>query len=59
VTSTRSAFETVFDPATRRLRVVLADDSVLLREGLIRLLEEAGCTIVAAVGDGGALIVTL
>jgi DNA-binding NarL/FixJ family response regulator len=29
---------------------------VLLREGLIRLLEEAGCTVVAAVGDGGALV---
>jgi DNA-binding NarL/FixJ family response regulator len=56
VTATRLATETAFDPATRRLRVVLADDSVLLREGLIRLLEEAGCTVVAAVGDGGALV---
>ncbi len=41
---------------TRRLRVVLADDSVLLREGLIRLVEEVGCTVVAAVGDGDALV---
>jgi DNA-binding NarL/FixJ family response regulator len=40
----------------RRLRVVLADDSVLLREGLIRLVEEAECTVVAAVGDGDALV---
>lgn len=38
------------------MRVVLAEDSVLLREGLIRLLDEAGCTIVAAVGDGDALV---
>ena len=37
------------------MRVVLAEDSVLLREGLVRLLEEAGCAVVAAVGDGDAL----
>jgi DNA-binding NarL/FixJ family response regulator len=33
------------------VRVVVADDSVLLREGLVRLLAEAGCEVVAAVGD--------
>jgi DNA-binding NarL/FixJ family response regulator len=38
------------------MRVVLAEDSVLLREGLIRLLTEAGCTIAEAVGDGDALV---
>ena len=38
------------------MRVVLAEDSVLLREGLVRLLEEAGCQVVAAVGDGPALV---
>ncbi len=38
------------------MRVVLAEDSVLLREGLVRLLTEAGCTIADAVGDGHALI---
>ena len=38
------------------MRVVLAEDSVLLREGLVRLLNEAGCTIVAAVGDGESLV---
>jgi DNA-binding NarL/FixJ family response regulator len=38
------------------LRVVLAEDSVLLREGLVRLLEEAGTTVVAAVGDGPSLV---
>ena len=31
------------------MRVVLAEDSVLLREGLIRLLGEAGAEVVAAV----------
>ncbi|GLW11012.1 DNA-binding response regulator [Microtetraspora sp. NBRC 13810] len=38
------------------MRVVVADDAVLIREGLIRLLEEFGCEVVAAVGDGDALI---
>jgi DNA-binding NarL/FixJ family response regulator len=35
---------------------VVADDAVLLREGLVRLLSENGCTVVAAVGDGPALV---
>jgi DNA-binding NarL/FixJ family response regulator len=34
----------------------VADDSVLLREGLVRLVEEAGDEVVAAVGDGPALV---
>ena len=38
------------------MRVILADDSVLLREGLVRLLEEAGTEVVAAVGDGPSLV---
>jgi DNA-binding NarL/FixJ family response regulator len=38
------------------VRVVLAEDSVLLREGLVRLLDEAGAQVVAAVGDGPALV---
>jgi DNA-binding NarL/FixJ family response regulator len=38
------------------LRVVLAEDSLLLREGLVRLFDEAGATVVAAVGDGDALV---
>jgi DNA-binding NarL/FixJ family response regulator len=36
--------------------VILAEDSVLLREGLVRLLAEAGHQVVAAVGDAPALI---
>jgi DNA-binding NarL/FixJ family response regulator len=38
------------------MRVVIADDAVLLREGLVRLLEENGHTVLAAVGDGPALV---
>jgi DNA-binding NarL/FixJ family response regulator len=38
------------------VRVVLAEDSLLLREGLVRLLEEAGAEVVAAIGDGDALV---
>jgi DNA-binding NarL/FixJ family response regulator len=38
------------------MRVVLADDSVLLREGLVRLLGEAECEVVAAVGDAPSLL---
>jgi DNA-binding NarL/FixJ family response regulator len=38
------------------MRVVLAEDSVLLREGLVRLLGEYGAEVVAAVGDGEALV---
>ncbi|GAA1181446.1 response regulator transcription factor [Pseudonocardia alaniniphila] len=38
------------------MRVVLAEDSLLLREGLVRLLDEAGASVVAAVGDGKALV---
>lgn len=38
------------------MRVVLAEDSVLLREGLIRLIEEAGGEVVASVGDGLSLV---
>ena len=38
------------------LRVVIAEDSVLLREGLIRLVEDAGAVVVEAVGDGPGLV---
>ncbi|MFC8366183.1 response regulator [Streptomyces griseorubiginosus] len=40
----------------RALRVVLAEDSVLLREGLIALLGRFGHEVVAAVGDAEALM---
>ncbi|GAA1465586.1 response regulator transcription factor [Nocardiopsis exhalans] len=38
------------------MRLVIADDSVLLREGLIRLLEEEGHEVVATAGDGEGLL---
>ena len=38
------------------MRVVLAEDSVLLREGLIRLIEEAGHQVIAAVADAPSLL---
>src|ERR671926_430999 len=38
------------------LRVLVADDSVLLREGLVRLLEEGGCEVVAQAGDAVDLL---
>jgi DNA-binding NarL/FixJ family response regulator len=37
-------------------RVTVAEDSVLLREGLSRLLAEAGFEVVDAVGDGESLL---
>lgn len=41
------------------MRVVVADDSVLLREGLVRLLTENGHEVVAAVGDGPTLVAAI
>lgn len=41
------------------LRVVVADDSVLLREGLVRLLDEIGVTVAGAYGDAEELLVDL
>jgi DNA-binding NarL/FixJ family response regulator len=38
------------------LRVVIAEDSALIREGIARLIEESGGTVVAKVGDGEALV---
>ncbi|WP_433214116.1 response regulator [Dactylosporangium sp. CS-047395] len=38
------------------MRVVVADDAVLLREGLVRLLTESGHQVLAAVGDGPSLV---
>ena len=38
------------------MRIVIAEDLLLLREGLKRLLSELGCTVVAAVQDPDALL---
>src|SRR5687767_2841696 len=39
-----------------RVRVVIAEDSVLLREGIARLLEESGFEVVGKAGDGEDLL---
>ena len=39
------------------MRCVIADDSVLLREGLRRLLQEAGIQVLACVGDAKELLI--
>lgn len=41
------------------MRVVLAEDSVLMREGVVALLERAGHDVVAAVGSADALCRTI
>ncbi|MDI3385817.1 response regulator transcription factor [Streptomyces sp. B-S-A8] len=41
------------------MRVVIAEDSVLLREGLTRLLTDRGHEVVAGVGDADSLIGTV
>src|SRR5579859_6201757 len=38
------------------MRVVIAEDAALLREGLTRLLEDRGHSVCAAVTDGDALL---
>ena len=38
------------------MRVVIAEDSALLREGLVRLLEDREYEVAAAVGDAGSLL---
>ncbi|GIF51073.1 LuxR family two component transcriptional regulator [Asanoa ferruginea] len=38
------------------MRIVIADDAVLLREGLVRLVTEHGHDVAAAVGDGPSLV---
>jgi DNA-binding NarL/FixJ family response regulator len=38
------------------MRIVIAEDAVLFRAGLVRLLEDDGHVVCAAVADGGALL---
>jgi len=38
------------------IRTIVADDSVLLRDGVVRLLTDSGFDVVAAVGDADALL---
>ena len=41
------------------LRVLVADDSVLLREGLVRVLEESGVSVLASYPDADQLLAEL
>jgi DNA-binding NarL/FixJ family response regulator len=41
---------------TEPVRVVLVEDSLLLREGLVRLFDEAGYVTAAAFGDAGDIV---
>lgn len=41
------------------MRVIVAEDSALLREGLVRLLIDEGHDVIASVGDADALLVTV
>jgi DNA-binding NarL/FixJ family response regulator len=50
----REAHDLMMDAST--LRVVIAEDSALIREGLSRLIEESGGTVVAKVGDGPSFV---
>ncbi|MDT5187433.1 MAG: hypothetical protein QOI29_5591, partial [Mycobacterium sp.] len=43
-------------PVENPLRVILAEDDVLLREGLASLLERAGFDVVGQAGDGARLL---
>ena len=43
-------------PAVSPVRVVVAEDDVLLREGLASLLDRSGFTVVGQAGDGAALL---
>ncbi|OZD02432.1 DNA-binding response regulator [Rhodococcus sp. 06-235-1A] len=41
------------------MRVIVAEDSTLLREGLVRLLADEGHDVIASVGDAAALLIAV
>src|SRR5205085_643520 len=45
-----------YDPRRAAMRVIIAEDLVLLRDGLTRLLRDNDIEVVAAVNDGEALV---
>jgi DNA-binding NarL/FixJ family response regulator len=58
---TATAISSASEPAGRgendhQLRVVIADDSVLLREGIARLLDESGFEVAGQAGDADDLL---
>jgi DNA-binding NarL/FixJ family response regulator len=46
-------------PAERPLRIAVADDAALIRDGVARLLVDAGMEVTALVADGDALLVAV
>jgi len=52
----RHVVHAVESSAPRALRVVIADDAVIMRDGVAALLRAAGLDVVAAVDDGEALL---
>src|SRR5260370_34530131 len=56
LSSCRSEPKKHCEPERSLMRVVIAEDAALLREGLTRLLEDRGHSICAAVSDGAALL---
>ena len=50
------AYRVAWENTTRPLRVVVADDSVLLREGIVRLLTEHDMDVVGQCGDAEELL---
>ena len=42
--------------ASATLRVSIGEDDVLLREGIVRILDDAGLDVVAQVGDAEELV---
>ena len=46
-------------PASNAMRVALADDSILLREGVARLLADAGFAVTAQAGDAEELLASV
>ena len=53
------AWEAIWMKAQTRLRAVLADDAVLVREGIARLLTSSGIDVVGQAGDPAGLEVLL
>ncbi len=46
-------------PGAARIRAVVVDDAVLLREGLARVLDEAGIEVVGQYADADSFLATL
>ena len=53
---TRSAPDADIESAMQAKRLIVADDDVLLREGLASLLTSCGFNVIAQVGDGAELL---